>query len=110
MREAQQKALSDRRAREKRWTDLGVAVVVALAERDEAVLAHERKAGEALRELTEDEGLSLREAVTWCGADLGVREAGRLRSLAGEGPGQEPAGDAGETGQGDTGAGGILGE
>ncbi|WP_162801916.1 hypothetical protein [Ornithinimicrobium murale] len=108
VREAQAQALSDRRARERRWSDLGVAVVVALAERDQAVLAHERAAGEALRELTEDEGVTLREAVTWCGEGLSVREAGRLRGLS---CGDDSSGDDGgaaETNQGETGGGGTL--
>jgi hypothetical protein len=42
---------------------LAVTVVTALAERDALVLACEARAGEALRTLTGQEGLSLREAV-----------------------------------------------
>jgi len=37
--------------------------------------------GEALREMTEDEGLSARDAVEWCGDEITVREATRLRRL-----------------------------
>jgi hypothetical protein len=59
------------------------------------VLACEARAGEALRTLTGQEGLSLREAVAWCGGDeqLTVREATRLRRVEaapGE-PASEPA-------------------
>jgi hypothetical protein len=42
----------------------------------------EKRAGEALRELTEVAGLSLGETVEWCGETLTVREATRLRRLA----------------------------
>jgi hypothetical protein len=42
----------------------------------------EKRAGDALRELTEVEGLSLSEAVEWCGETITVREATRLRRLA----------------------------
>ena len=37
--------------------------------------------GEARREMTEDEGLSVREAVQWCGDEITTREATRLRRL-----------------------------
>jgi hypothetical protein len=60
----------------------------------------EKRAGEALRELTEVEGLSLGEAVEWCGETVTVREATRLRRLAnadGEPSGEvrDDSGDAG---------------
>jgi len=32
--------------------------------------------------MTEDEGLSVREAVEWCGDEITTREAMRLRRLA----------------------------
>ncbi|HEY0949398.1 MAG TPA: hypothetical protein VGD85_04325, partial [Nocardioides sp.] len=54
----------------------------------------EKRAGEALRELTEREGLSLGEAVEWCGETITVREATRLRRLASE----PQAGDDGDQG------------
>jgi hypothetical protein len=50
-------------------------------ERDAAVTAAERRAGHALREMTDQEGLTLREAVAWCGGELTPREAARLRRL-----------------------------
>lgn len=73
-----------RRARaehERRRSGLAVAVVTALAERDACVAACEERAGKALRALTGPEGLSLREAVEWCGGAerLSLRDAARLR-------------------------------
>ena len=40
-----------------------------------------RSESEALREMTEDEGVSVREAVEWCGDEITNREATRLRRL-----------------------------
>jgi hypothetical protein len=61
--------------------DLAEQVMVAIGQRDAAVAETEKRAGEALRELTEVEGLSLGEAVEWCGETITVREATRLRRL-----------------------------
>ena len=67
---------------------LAVAVLTAPSERDGAVRDTERRAGEALRTMTAEEGLSLREAVEWCGSGaLTVREVTRLRQLAHDPPG-----------------------
>lgn len=41
----------------------------------------ERRAGQALQEMTEDEGLSVREVVEWCGDQIATREANRLRRI-----------------------------
>jgi hypothetical protein len=82
---ARDTALRRRREREgseRRLTHLAEQVLVALAERDAAVADAERRAGVALRELTDVEGLSLREAVEWCGGQVSVREATRLRRQA----------------------------
>jgi hypothetical protein len=49
---------------------LAVAVLTALGERDALVRDAERRAGQALRTVTDDEGLSLREAVDWCGSGI----------------------------------------
>ena len=69
-------------------------LVPLLAERDALVLACEARAATALRSLTENEGLSLREAVQWCGGveQLTVREAARLRKV--EATGATPGVDA----------------
>jgi hypothetical protein len=81
--------------REKRLRDLVVQVLTAVGERDVAVAATEKRAGAALRQMTEVEGLTLREAVEWCGEEISVREATWLRHLTHEG------GDDGQPEQGD---------
>ena len=48
-----------------------------------AVRDAERRAGQALRTMTDDEGLSVREAVEWCGSGVTLREITRLRRLDG---------------------------
>jgi hypothetical protein len=80
--DAQSKRRRERAEREKRLEDLAVRVLVALRERDAAVADAERRAGEALRGMTGDEGLSVREAVQWCGGEITTREATRLRRIA----------------------------
>jgi hypothetical protein len=59
-----------------------VRVLVAIRERDAAVADADRRAGEALCEMLEEQGLSVREAVEWCGDEITTREATRLRRLA----------------------------
>jgi hypothetical protein len=79
-----QAALRQERAdRQRRLEALAVAVLTALGERDALVRDAERRAGQALRRMTDDEGLSLREAVDWCGSGLTVREMTRLLRLDG---------------------------
>jgi hypothetical protein len=68
--------------RGKRLEDLAVQVMTAIGERDAAVAAAEQRAGNALREMTTGEGVTLREAAEWCGGQIDVREATRLRRLA----------------------------
>lgn len=75
--------------RERRVVDLAERVMVAIGDRDAAVTETEKRAGEALHELTHREGLSLGEALEWCGDTVTVREATRLRRLA-----TEPRADA----------------
>ena len=58
-----------------------VEVLTALGERDALVRDAERRAGQALRTMTDEEGLSLREAVDWCGSGVTVREITRLLRL-----------------------------
>jgi hypothetical protein len=50
----------------------GGAALTALGERDGAVKDAEQRAGEALRAMSDDEGLSVRETVDWCGAGITV--------------------------------------
>lgn len=81
--DAQTRMRLQRAEQQRRRSALAVTVVTALAERDALVLACEARAGAALRSLTEGEGLSLREAVAWCGGveQVSVREATRLRKV-----------------------------
>jgi hypothetical protein len=88
--DAQAKMRAQRVEREKRLSALGVLVMVALGDRDEVVARCERRAGEALRGMTGDEGLGLAEAVQWCGAGMTRREATRLRAVVDGGSRSEP--------------------
>ena len=47
--------------------------------------------GEALRTMTDDEGLSVREAADWCGSGVTVREVTRPRRLDPDTPSGAPA-------------------
>jgi hypothetical protein len=86
--DAQATLRKERADRERRLEGLAVAVLTALGERDAAVRDTEMRAGEALQTMTTEEGLSLREAVEWCGSGaLTVREVTRLRQLAHDPPG-----------------------
>ncbi|MGL5823385.1 MAG: hypothetical protein ACRCYU_00750 [Nocardioides sp.] len=80
-REIAQTRRAERAERERRLMALAEQVMVAIGERDQAVTEAETRAADALRGLTEDEGLSVSEAVEWCGGTVTVREATRLRKL-----------------------------
>lgn len=80
--DAQAKMREQRVAREKRLSARGVEVVVALGERDEVMRRYEQRAGEALLHMTAVEGLSVDEAIQWCGEGLSRREVARLCALA----------------------------
>ena len=95
-REMAEKRRKEREERERRVIDLAEQVMVAIGQRDAAVAETEKRAGEALRKLTEVEGLSLGEAVEWCGETVTVREATRLRRLANADG--EPSGDVRDDG------------
>ncbi len=82
--DAQARMRSERAEQERRRSGLAVAVVTALAERDALVQACEKRAGEALVKMTSAGGLTLREAVRWCGEQITLREATRLRQVAGQ--------------------------
>ena len=77
--DAQAVLRKERADRQRRLQGLAIAVLTALAERDALVRDAERRAGQALRTMTDDEGLSVREAVAWCGSGLTVREVTQLR-------------------------------
>jgi hypothetical protein len=78
----QTKRRRQRAEREKRLEGLALRVLVAVRERDAAVADADRRAGRALCEMTEEEGLSVREAVEWCGDEITAREATRVSRLA----------------------------
>jgi hypothetical protein len=80
--DAQAVRRKERADRERRLERLAVEVLTALGERDGAVLDAEWRAGDALRTMTDDEGLSVREAADWCGSGVTVREVTRLRLVA----------------------------
>lgn len=84
--------------KERRMTDLAEQVMVALGERDQAVVAAETRAGAALREWTEVEGQTLAEMVEWCDGLLTPREATRLRRLADHGESRDETEDNGQAG------------
>jgi hypothetical protein len=85
--DAQAVLRKERADRERRLEGLAVAVLTALGERDAVARDADLRAGHALLAMTEEEGLSLREAVDWCGSCVAVREMTRLRRLAHEMPG-----------------------
>jgi hypothetical protein len=72
--DAQAVLRKERADRERQLEALAVAVRTALGERDALVRDAERRATQAVRTMTDDEGLSLREAVNWCGSSVTVRE------------------------------------
>lgn len=75
--EAQRAKRREREASERRRGALGVDVTVAIEERDAAVARHELAAGQALRALTRDEGVSLQDVGEWV-PDVGTSEVKRL--------------------------------
>ena len=81
--DAQAVLRKERADRERQLEALAVAAVTALGERDALVRDAERRVGQTLRTMTEDEGLSVREAVDWCGSGVTAREITRLLRLEG---------------------------
>lgn len=79
--DAQARLRQDRKARERRLSALGEEVMISLGERDAVVRDFEQRAGRALRQMVDVEGMSLREAAHWCGDGLTQAEARRLRTL-----------------------------
>ncbi|WP_248582739.1 hypothetical protein [Nocardioides sp. InS609-2] len=99
----------ERAERERGIEDLAVQVMTAIGERDAAVAEAERRAGGALWEMTEVAGLSLSEAVAWCGEQISVREATRLRRLVDRAAKDvEPAAGKGVPATGSGGAGAVA--
>ena len=96
--ESQGRWRAQRKEKDDRCSDLGVAVVLALRERDSCVVECERRAGEALVALVEEEGLSVRDAVGWCVGAVTASEVARLRRLTSQGPAgaEQPPGAEGQ--------------
>ncbi len=81
-RRASARRREERAREEKRLRGQVETVLRAMWERDAYIAHQEQVAGAALLAMTRDEGLSLQEAVEWCGGELEVHEATRLRRLA----------------------------
>ncbi|PWJ23289.1 hypothetical protein ATK17_3782 [Branchiibius hedensis] len=92
--DAQSKRREERAERERRLERLAIEVLVAVREREAAVLDADRRAGKALIEMIETERLSAREAVQWCGDELSAREVARLRRVAADAADAAAEGDA----------------
>ena len=71
----------ERADRERRLDGLAIEVLTALGERDRAVRDAEGRAAQAVRTMSDDEGLSVGEAADWC-AGVTMREVTRLRRRA----------------------------
>lgn len=94
-REARAKVRQEQAQRERRLAKWGETVAVALAERDAVLADCERRAGEALASLVQEEGLSTQEALAWCGDDtLTGREVYRLIRAVDAGDEDEQQGQA----------------
>lgn len=77
--DAQAKLRMERDSRDKRLAGLAMDVLVALGERDAAMSKWEQRAGTALRQLLDDEHLSVAEVAQWCGPSLTRQEIAHLR-------------------------------
>jgi hypothetical protein len=60
----------ERADRERRLEGLAVTLLTALGERDSLVRDAERRAAQALRLMTDQEGLSIRDVVEWRGGAI----------------------------------------
>ncbi|KNX35866.1 hypothetical protein [Luteipulveratus halotolerans] len=92
--DAQSRRRAERAERERRVEGLALQVLVAIREREAAMRDADRRAGEALGEMVETEGLSTREVVEWCGGEVSAREVARLRRVAAEAAGEREAAGA----------------
>ena len=80
--DAQAQRRRERAERDKRIEALAVDVLTAIAERKAAVAQCDLRAGHALRQMFDDEGLSLAQVGEWCGVEVPRNELVRLRKLA----------------------------
>lgn len=70
----------ERLARDRRLAGLAVEVLAAIAKRDEAIVAREQQAADAVRALVA-EHLSISEIADLCGAQVDVKELTRLSKI-----------------------------
>lgn len=98
-RDAQTKRREAARQREQRVLDLATTVIAAVEERDQVVERTEHSAAEALRELVDVQGLSVRETLEVCGGRIDEREATRLRRIVQIEERQQAAAAAAEPGR-----------
>lgn len=103
--EAQEERRRERAAQDKRLEGLAVDVLVALAERDEAIREAEQRAGVAVLSM-QQERLSASQVAQWCGARVRcavLRNVPRTTvnrlSAAGSGPSQTPDDEQSAAGQ-----------
>ncbi|TQM63789.1 hypothetical protein [Humibacillus xanthopallidus] len=82
--DAQAKLRAQRQERDKRLAASATEVLVALGERDSAVVRYEQRAGAALRQLLDGEHLTPAEVTQWCGPSLTRQDIARLRRLGGD--------------------------
>jgi hypothetical protein len=87
--DAQAQRRRERAERDKRIEALALDVLTALEERKAAIANCDRRAGQALRDLTEREGLSIGQAAEWCAGELTNREVARLMRIR-NGPASGP--------------------
>lgn len=88
---------AQRKEKDDRCSRLGIAVVLALQERDARVEECERRAGHALAALVEQEGLSVRDAVGWCAGAVTAADVARLRRVAALAPDEGEPSENGST-------------
>jgi hypothetical protein len=103
--QAQAVAMAAGRVRERGLRENGLRVVMTLTRRDEVVAECDALVGRLLVTMTQD-GLSLAEALAWCGDQVSPSEAARLRRAAmatqKDGPGDSADGDGpGDSADGD---------
>lgn len=75
--QSQERRRRDRAAQDKLLEGLAVEVLVAFAQRDEAIREAEQRAGVAVLSM-QGEGLSASEVAQWCGENVSAREVRRL--------------------------------
>lgn len=97
--EGQERRRRERAAQDKLLEGLAVDVLVAVAERDEAIQETEARAGAAVRSML-GQGLSAANVAQCCGARVGVREVRRLAQVTGQDAGEGSGGQTATASEG----------